>query len=740
MKAVELNIKDLNKEKEELGPLTQPELSYGFEKIAPFWPLKNLIAINPLQGMEDHPIEEALKMSALYFQKETLPELMEAVNRETIKWLQTYCDEGQATIPLPFRKKGLYTAFRKLAVYDSRLHGLDEKKKKWLERLPHDPKEAIDHCLNRLGIIETKRHQFVTLLITTLPGWASYIKYITEWGGVDSFHDHPLTQSDYLAMRCIIISVLWPKAKDLLFWHTEAQEAYKSKESPLEEIQKKEMAYRLPLLHKFAGQDLPSSRTPEAQLVFCIDVRSEPFRKALEATDNYETFGFAGFFGISAQIINTVTNESFSSCPVLISPQYKIKEYPRMPHDSENARRGYERLTGMKKLYQSIKYTFTTPFALVESLGILSGVWMGLRSFTPHFAYKLKKAALRAIQNSIALEPSLQSIPIEDQVGCAEDALRMMGLAQHFAPLIVFCGHGGRTENNAYGSALDCGACGGRPGGSNAQILAAILNRLEVRIQLNQKGISIPDATTFLAAEHNTTTDEVILYGDQQSQQIEKLKKNLDMARRANCIKRAGQMDKKSRKGNPRKLLRLRSEDWAQVRPEWGLARNAAFIVAPRGLSASMNLEGRCFLHSYDYKGDPDGRFLATILTAPMVVAQWINAQYFFSTLDNVAYGSGSKITKNITGKFGIMQGNASDLMTGLPLQSVYRSDKEAYHELQRLMTVVYAPRELIDSIIRSQQILKKLFGNGWVQLVCIEPDTKKIHFLNRELTWQSGH
>ena len=76
------------------------------------------------------------------------------------------------------------------------------------------------------------------------------------------------------------------------------------------------------------------------------------------------------------------------------------------------------------------------------------------------------------------------------------------------------------------------------------------------------------------------------------------------------------------------------------------------------------------------------------------------NSQYLFSTLDNVAYGAGSKITKNITGKIGIMQGNASDLMSGLPLQSVYRSDKEAYHETVRLMTIVYAPSGFIDKII----------------------------------------
>lgn len=191
--------------------------------------------------------------------------------------------------------------------------------------------------------------------------------------------------------------------------------------------------------------------------------------------------------------------------------------------------------------------------------------------------------------------------------------------------------------------------------------------------------------------------------------------------------------------GNAQQAQR-RSQDWAQVRPEWGLARNAAFIVGPRDITASLDLQGRSFLHSYDYTQDENGASLTTILTAPMVVAEWINTQYLFSTLDNVAYGGGSKITKNITGKIGIMQGNASDLMTGLPLQSVYRSDGQPYHEPQRLMCVVYAPRTLLDTIIQAQPVLQKLFGNGWVQLACIEPESRQSYFLSRALTWQPTH
>ena len=716
--------------KQETNPM--PDMAKeSFGKLAPFWPLKNLIAVNPLQGLEDLPVEEALKQGAAYFQQGDLPKEMEAVNRETIKWLQVFFDDGQATIPMPLKQQGLYTAWRKLAIYDERLHGSDAQKIEWLRSLPETSEQAIAESLLRLSIAKEERETFLTLLLTTLPGWAAFVKYRTEWAGLEASHPHPVTQSGYLAVRLIITSLMWPEAKALLKWHTHALK--QSQNTQLETIQKAETAYRLPLLETLAVQPLHTPHVTEAQLVFCIDVRSEPFRRALEATGDYQTLGFAGFFGIPVQITDGIMGDSHASCPVLLSPKHEVIELPCGHQSCDHDRKGYERISGLKRLYQSMKYTFTTPFALVEGLGIASGAWMALRSLSPSLASKLKSSAMNSLRTPQAVEPSLNSISFAEQCAYAEGALRMMGLTHHFAPVVVFCGHGSTTNNNAYATALDCGACGGRHGASNARILAGILNTTKVKAQLAKNGIMIPEATRFIAAEHNTTTDEVALYGDVP----EKIKTDLEKARATNSKARLVQMQVSD--GNAHKTW-LRSQDWAQVRPEWGLARNAAFIVAPRDITKKINLEGRCFLHSYDYTQDLEGSSLTVILTAPMVVAEWINTQYLFSTVDNVAYGGGSKITKNITGKIGIMQGNASDLMTGLPLQSVYSSDTQAYHEPQRLMCVVYAPRMMIDSIVQAQPVLQKLFGNGWVQLACIEPDSRKTYFLGRDLTWQNTH
>jgi uncharacterized protein YbcC (UPF0753/DUF2309 family) len=721
---------------QEVAVLKQ-EIQKSWEVIAPYWPLKNMIAVNPLQGLEHLPIEESFILGAAYFEHEHLPQQVEKINRLTIKWMQAFFDNGQATITMPLRKEGLYSAWRKLIVFDDQLRERDLEKKKWLNLLPDFSEQAIALCLLRLGIKKEDRKKFMTLLLTTLPGWASYIKYCTKWNDTD--HVKPVSQSDYLALRLIMTCLLWPEAKGLLEWHEQVLVKVSQQENPLTKAIQSEIKYRLPLLQQISSQVLPKHYIPKAQLIFCIDVRSEPFRRSLETVGDYETFGFAGFFGIAVQIENEITGESYASCPVLLKPKHSVKESPSCKQDlCIKDKKGYAKLNVIKGFYQSLKYNFTTPFALVETLGAWSGVWMILQSFFPSLAHQLKTHIANAIRPIQQLAPNLDNISFADQCCYAENALKMIGLTKNFAPLIVLCGHGSTTYNNAFATALDCGACGGNHGASNARIMAVILNDNKVRAFLAEKNILIPKNTKFVAAEHNTTTDVVTFFNSERIEGLNQLQQDLETSRSMNNIWRCNNMGVIDKKSSIHNTI-LRSIDWAQVRPEWGLARNASFIIAPRELTKNINLQGRSFLHSYDYTQDLTGDSLTTILTAPMVVAQWINAQYLFSTLNNVAYGAGSKITKNITGKFGIMQGNASDLMTGLPMQSVYESDTQSYHEIQRLMTVVFAPRSKLYKIIAEQEILQKLFGNGWVTLACIEPDNNKIYFLQRDLTWQEA-
>lgn len=709
----------------------------AFDKIAPFWPLQNLIAVNPLRGLEDLPIEQALKIGSAYFQQEDIPQPMELVNRITIKWLQAYSDMGQAKIAMPLRDKGLYASWRKLVIYDAELSSFD---KAYLKRLSSDPEEVILDCLNYLKLNDQEWELFLTLMLTTLPGWASYIKHRTDWPGVNEIDHYPITQVDYMALRLLITRLIWSSANKLLLWHNDCLKNEQKKPCLIKKIERLEQVYHPLLLKKIASQDKKQKQAFRAQFIFCIDVRSEPFRKALESLGHYETFGFAGFFGLPIQVKNTTTGEFYSSCPVLLQPKHDVYEHDCCDNGLPKSLFIYKSTNLLKYLYQSLKYTFISPFGLVESLGIASGLLMGFRSFMPRLASKIMNRCINLFSKQASAPASLYAISIQDQCSYAESILKIMGLTDHFSKLIIFCAHGSQTVNNAYASSLDCGACGARHGASNARVMADILNSKEVRQYLLTKGIHIPEATIFLAAEHNTTTDDMILYGHHHSNDLmTSLIDDLKKVKLMNTALRLNKIEDKLSSNAVSKTL-LRAQDWAEVRPEWALARNAAFIIGPRFLTKTIDLEARAFLHSYDWTQDADGKSLMTILTAPMVVAQWINTQYLFSTLDNKAYGGGSKITQNITGKLGIMQGNASDLMTGLSFQSVYKNDKEAYHELLRLMTVVYAPPFFVEKIIKSQAILIKLFSHGWVKLACIEPESHDIYYLMRDLTWKKQH
>lgn len=711
------------------------------DMVAPVWPLKTFIAVNPLQGLEHLPFEQAvLEADRQRMASSDGCSGRERVNLEMIKWCAAYFDEGQATIGMPGREQGLYQSFRNLARFDARLNS-DLHSTQLLEVLPESPEAAIVQCLRELGIAREEQEDFIRQSLAALPGWSGYVKWKELWQNRAEFARRPATLLEYVALRLILTRILWPGVK--------AQNAADTpKPSFLEDMPVWEKRYRTTLLQQLALQTgttaITTKKRPKAQLVFCIDVRSEPFRRSIEAQGSYDTLGFAGFFGLPVQVKKYGEEQSYDSCPVLLKPQHQVGEQACDTPSGcvKRHERGRSLLRMQTRFYQWLKYNFTTPFALVEMLGPWLGVQMLARSIMPARLSNLAEAVRSRVVPPVFTEPVLDDITLTQQADYGEAALRMMGLTENLAPLVVFCGHGSSTTNNAYASALDCGACGGNHGGGNARILAAILNRPEVRSALDERGLHIPSDTLFVAGEHDTTTDHVELFqqqnlSEQHQEQLSHLQTDLAKAREANAQIRTRTFGLPSFTGQKavRETVR-RSSDWAEVRPEWGLARNAAFIVGPRELTRHINLDGRCFLHSYDWKTDPEGKFLTTILTAPMVVAQWINSQYLFSTLNNIAYGSGSKITHNVAGKLGVMQGNASDLMHGLPLQSVYAAHDQPYHEPLRLLTVVYAKRTTVDSIIQKQDVLKKLFGNGWVTLACIDPTDHQPYLLNRDLTW----
>jgi uncharacterized protein YbcC (UPF0753/DUF2309 family) len=327
-----------------------------------------------------------------------------------------------------------------------------------------------------------------------------------------------------------------------------------------------------------------------------------------------------------------------------------------------------------------------------------------------------------------------------EQIQWAKVALTMMGLTENFARLVLLCGHGSTTANNPYRSSLDCGACGGNQGGPNARVAAALLNSGSIRDELAKAGIEIPADTWFIAGLHDTTRDRVEIFDHEQvplTHRSDLLGLERDLAHAGEQL--AAERLERLPGGDGRaagRAARRRSLDWAQVRPEWGLAKNAAFIVGPRSMSAGLDLECRTFLHSYRAEVDPDGSALETILTAPLVVAEWINLQYYFSTVDPERFGAGDKTLHNVVGLHGVQTGPGGDLRLGLPRQSVLDGSRP-YHEPMRLLAAVQAPLERISSIIARNAILEEMLGGGWVAMCGRERPGDPWARLRRDLRWE---
>jgi uncharacterized protein YbcC (UPF0753/DUF2309 family) len=682
------------------------------------------------------------------------------IGDEISKFCSAHYDENQSVWKSPWKELPFFQAWRETAAIDRNPELLGIRGfRAFVAELPHTPDRAIVQMLNQLGVPEQLSTSFLLSQAFSMPGWSAWSKYI------DSQHDEVDEQAllgliaarlayDVALSETLGVNVKWngidSSSASFRFGKDEDSDQVSVRFVLLRAA---EIAYRNRLV---AGMNLSkdtANTRKSAQLVFCIDVRSERFRRHLEAVSkDIETFGFAGFFAMPIAVTPSGQSHRSSHVPVLIKPSLAIREdrlnQPQANEDelADEVLENNLWRTTWKRLQKSALGCF--PF--VETLGLgFAGQLLkktlanrsvingsGAAAFDKH-----AHANSESCEHALLKDLETTGLSLGEQVDLAEGMLTNLGLTESFARLVAFCGHAAETENNPLAAALDCGACGGHSGEPNGRFAALLLNRPEVRQGLAERGIQIPDDTYFIGGRHNTTTDEITFVDanrvpESHQQELAELLTQTKAAAEQTRLERLETLPG----GDAGKLLR-RARDWSEVRPEWGLAGNAAFVAGPRSLTQDISLDGRVFLHTYDHESDPESKVLENVMTAPLVVAHWINMQYYASTVDNRNFGSGSKTIHNVVGGFGLLSGNSGDLMTGLPIQSLHDGN-QLRHDPVRLQAFLAAPRSAIEAIIDRHEMLRDLLVNGWLHLIAVESDGcyqfsengwKKLTIDNRE-------
>lgn len=649
-------------------------------------------------------------------------------------WASGYFDQGQALWGgLPELRP--YSAWRCVAIHDltPEITGLSGFAQTVAEA-PPKAEDALIDCVRRLGVPEAGLESYFHRLLTTLGGWGQVARYRLWQADLNGETDASVT--DLLVIRLTWEAALLRRYEAALEpdWRS-ACAAYAepifarpddSVDAILQEAVERAFQRRLSALLESGEAPKPVGRA-ELQVAFCIDVRSEVFRRALESLDaGIQTLGFAGFFGMGVGHRRFASDVVEARLPVLLKPTL-LTCAGASTAEAARADAAARIKARAKRAWGRFKLAAVSSFAFVEAAG-------------PVYVAKLLRDGLAIRRDGAPTDPAprpLAASGLQERVATALAVLKAMSLTDGFARVVVIAGHGATVVNNPHAAALQCGACGGYSGEVNARLLAALLNDAEVRAGLAERGIRIPGDTLFVAALHDTTTDQFAVYAaDHPSpDHAADLSRAEQWLLTAGALARAERAQRLPRASRGEDIPR-RARDWAELRPEWALAGCRAFIAAPRARTAGRDLAGRAFLHDYDWRRDEGFGVLELILTAPVVVASWISLQYYGSVVAPEVFGGGNKLLHNVTGGLGVVEGNGGLLRAGLPWQSVHDGER-LVHDPLRLSVLIEAPERAVAQVLYRHPQVRALFDNRWMHLITLDDQGRTAWRYVGDLNWE---
>ncbi len=530
------------------------------ETVAPLWPLRHFVAVNPFLGRIGERFEaacaRALKVaggrllmpgavyreavasgriaaddlalaallspapdpSAREVRAATVAEVLDTlagagaaamVVDEISKFCAAYWDQGQAPWPAPWRGTPLFAAWRQAAEIDRapEVRGLPGFRRR-IAGLPFEPLEAIERIAADLGLGPAALAPYLERAAASIVGWMGHARYLGWTLALDG-------DADDTAMELLAIRMAWDWALLGLAGGEEFAGAWREAVTAMtsdtgwdsdpdvaRDCRRQyalERGFQRRLMERLspAGASPPRHDRPDAQVVCCIDVRCEIYRRALEAAGeeaglNVATVGFAGFFGFAIEFAKLDHEPGGARCPALLRPRFRVRE--RIGGDEQAAGRlvARRRRAGrVARAWKAFRSSVVSSFPYVETMGLLfGGRLIGDAAGRPLATGDVTGQAARS---GVALdEGPCSGTAFEARLDAAEGTLRGMSLTVASPGWWCSPGMAAASANNPFGSALDCGACGGHAGDVNARVAAAVLNEQRVRAGLAARGLAIP--------------------------------------------------------------------------------------------------------------------------------------------------------------------------------------------------------------------------------------------------------
>lgn len=663
------------------------------------------------------------------------------VHSNVFKLVGSYLDQGIGTKKFPTAEKGLLNAIG--AIEKNTFFSFFKSKR--AKSLLFKEEKSLIELLKILVGNEIYFEQYLFDQQFTHPGWSGMVAVI-EKNPASLFDEKSISFHDLVYLELLLEIDALDKVFGVAKWFPLAeltdQEPINLFETPTvssEWIAKKwwqealEMSYFDTVFVGLKSSEKKENvkAAPSFQAYFCIDDREESIRRNIEWVDpNCETFGTAAHFNLP--IFYRPAGGKFNTqvCPAPLSPKHIIV-------DDKNSKRKKRDI----HFHQS-SHNWYSGWLIVQTVGFWSAIKLFANVFRPRVSPGHSSSFEHMSQTSEVIiencdgthfEGLQVGFTLEEMTELVYSELKRTGLTNTFAPLVYLFGHGGSSTNNPYYAGYNCGACSGKPSSLNARVFASMANKPEVRIALSELGIAIPSETQFIGGLHDTTRDEFVYYDlDLLSEANGSLHQAnvviFDVALQNNAKERARQfesIDIKQDAAKVHKEVKERSVALFEPRPELNHSNNCLCVVGRRALTKHVFLDQRSFLNSYNWKLDPSGELLNTILSAVTPVCGGINLEYYFSRVDNENFGAGSKLPQNIIGLFGLANGVEGDLRTGLPMQMV------EVHDPLRLMVIIEQKLEIVENILNGNSSIFAWYQREWLRLAVIDPESKEIYLFH---------